>query len=90
VSIRAKRYQRGLPDWAGSPWAELHFSIPQPQYYLYEFESQGTGQSAKAAATAHGDLDGDGKLSTYRLRIAPDADFHARVAPNMERVDPEE
>jgi type IV pilus assembly protein PilA len=90
ASVRGKRYQSALPDWAASPWPELRFSIPQPQYYRYEFESQGTGDSAVAAATAHGDLDGDGKMSTFRLEITADENFQAKVAPVMEKLDPEE
>jgi hypothetical protein len=90
ASVRGKQYQSALPDWAGSPWAELRFSIPQPQCYRYEFESQGTGDSATATATAHGDLDGDGKMSTYRLHIVADENFQAKVGRTMEKVDPEE
>ncbi len=90
ADVRGKRYQSVLADWSASPWNEMHFSIPQPQYYAYSFESEGHGAEAKATATAQGDLDADGILSTYRLRIAPDAELHAQVATTMERENGEE
>lgn len=89
-SVSARRYQSSIADWTASPWRELRFSIPQPQYYVYSFESQGSGASAKAIVTAHGDLDGDGITSTYRLVVAPDATFKAKVSDVMEKLEPEE
>jgi len=89
-NVRAKRYQSSLADWSTSPWFELHFSIPQPQFYAYSFESQGRGAEATATATAHGDLDGNGVTSTYSLTVAPDAELHAKVSPTMERSNAEE
>jgi type II secretory pathway pseudopilin PulG len=89
-SIHGKRYQSTLADWQSSPWRELHFSIPQPQYYAYSFDSTGTGPQATATATARGDLNGDGVLSTYKLTVMPDDKSNAKVSPNLEKVDPEE
>lgn len=90
ASVKARRYQSALPDWSASPWRDLSFSIPQPQYFAYTFESQGSGAKATAAAVAHGDLDGDGVTSTYRLSVAPDPGFVAKVGAVMEKIDPEE
>jgi type II secretory pathway pseudopilin PulG len=88
--VKGKRYQSTLADWSGSPWAELHFSIPQPQYFAYSFESQGSGVQAKAAVIAHGDLDGNGVVSTYKVSLECDpVTFKAKVG-NLEKVDPEE
>ncbi|MEZ4263163.1 MAG: hypothetical protein R3B36_29010 [Polyangiaceae bacterium] len=81
LSVRGRRYQSNPADWAGSPWRELHFSIVQPQYYQYAFEATGTGANAKATAVAHGDLDADGRRSTFSLAIAPDGTLTARVLP---------
>ena len=90
-AIKGKRYQSKLGDWSGSPWAELRFSIPQPQYYAYSFESQGSGAMATASAIAQADLDGNGKYSTYRLNITPDpVTFKAKVSPEIEKTDAEE
>ncbi|MDB4997056.1 MAG: hypothetical protein JWM74_4488 [Myxococcaceae bacterium] len=88
--VRGRRYQSVLADWSSSPWVELRFSIPQPQYYAYSFESSGRGAEARAAAMAKGDLDADGILATYRLTVAPDESLHAKVAAAMERENAEE
>lgn len=88
-SVKARRYQSALPDWQASPWRELHFSMPQPQFYAYSFESQGAGAIAKATIIAHGDLDGDGVTSTYRITIAPDENFKGKVG-EMEKTEAEE
>jgi type II secretory pathway pseudopilin PulG len=87
--IRGKRYQSTRDDWAGSPWRELRFSMAQPQSYAYGFDSQGTGTNAFARVTAMGDLDGDGKTSTFRLLINVDATGDARI-DTIEKIDPEE
>lgn len=88
--VRGKRYESTMADWAGSPWRELRFSIPQPQFYAYGFESEGAGQSAKASATARGDLDGDGEGSLYRLRVEATPSFAAQVGAEIEKVNPHE
>ncbi len=90
ADVRGTRYQSTLADWNPSPWRELHFSIPQPQFYAYSFDSSGSGQQASAAATAHGDLNGDGFTSTYRLRVGVDAKLTAQVSPSLERIRPED
>jgi hypothetical protein len=88
--VKGARYQSTLADWSGSPWAELRFSIPQPQYYSYSFESQGSGVQAKAVVVAHGDLDGNGVVSTFKLTIECDpVTFKAKVAKDL-KIDPEE
>jgi type II secretory pathway pseudopilin PulG len=95
ASVSGTKYQSALADWQGSPWRELRFTITQPQNYAYSFDSQGTGLNAFAVVTARGDLDGDGSeptgaRSTFRLKVSPDATFHAKVAPAMEKIEPEE
>ncbi len=86
---RGKKYASTQADWSGSPWAELHFSIGQPQYYAYSFESQGRGRQAKCTVMAQGDLDADGKLSRFAVTITADDTLHATIAPMVEQ-DPEE
>jgi hypothetical protein len=88
--VRGKCYQSAMADWTPSPWRELHFSIPQPQFYAYSFDSGGNGQQAIAAAVAHGDLDGDGVTSTFRLSVTVDDKLTAQVSPTLERISPEE
>lgn len=90
LSVRGKRYQSNLADWAASPWRELRFSIVQPQCYQYSFEAEGAGAAATATVTAQGDLDGDGLRSTYSLTVAPDSALTAVPARQMVRKDAEE
>jgi type II secretory pathway pseudopilin PulG len=87
--VRGKRYQGSPADWAPSPWHELQFAIPQPQYYAYSYVSEGAGSTAKATAIAKGDLDADGNVATYSVVIAPDPSFHAQIGP-MTKEDPDE
>lgn len=88
--VQGKRYQSTFADWSTSPWIELHFTMTQPQYYAYSFESAGRGREAKATATAHGDLNGDGNLSTFRLTVGVDDNYKAVVSPKMDRENAEE
>ncbi len=83
--VKGKRYQSSRADWSPSPWRELNFSIPQPQYYRYGFESTGTGKTGAASATAEGDLDGSGVVSSYRQRIIVNDNGEAVLAPALER-----
>jgi hypothetical protein len=87
--VRAKKYQSAQADWATSPWHELGFSIPQPQYYLYSYASEGAGLTAKATVTAHGDLDGDRIQSTFSITVAPDTAYRARIG-DMVKEDSDE
>ncbi|MFO0665933.1 MAG: hypothetical protein U0174_18425 [Polyangiaceae bacterium] len=88
--LRGKRYRSSSGDWAKTPWRELNFSMPQPQYYRYDFQSSGVGATGVATVTAAGDLDGDGETSLYSLKVTPDANLDAQVAPNVEIKDGEE
>lgn len=90
LSVRGKRYQSNLADWAVSPWRDLRFSIVQPQCYQYSFDAEGAGASAKATVTAEGDLDGDGIRSLFSLTIAPDSALTAVPAAQMVKKDAEE
>ncbi|MCL2776380.1 MAG: hypothetical protein FWD73_00140 [Polyangiaceae bacterium] len=90
LSVRGKRYQSNMADWAASPWRDLHFSIVQPQCYQYSFDAQGAGASAKATVVAQGDLDGDGVRSMYSLSIEADPSMNAQVSKTIVRQDPEE
>jgi Tfp pilus assembly protein FimT len=87
--VKGKRYQSAAADWAMTPWRELQFSIPQPQYYAYSYASEGAGSTSKATAIARGDLNGDGNPGTYSITIAPDAQFRAQMSPIV-KADPDE
>lgn len=88
--VKGKRYQSAIGDWSVSPWLDMRFTLSTPQYYAYSFESQGSGPSAQATAEAKGDLDGNGKNSTFRVTVTPDSEGNAKVDPNVVPIDPEE
>jgi len=94
VSMRALRglkYQSAAADWAvdraqNAGFACLRFAMSAPQYYQYSYARSGSGQFT---ATAHGDLNGDGKVSTFILRGAVTGGV-LTIAPSLEETDPEE
>ena len=57
--------------------------VPSPQATTF-------GPSALATAEARGDIDGNGKNSTFRVSVSPDTTGTAKVDPNVVKVDPEE
>lgn len=88
--VRGRRFQSGLGDWSTSPWLDMGFKIMTPQYYAYSFESVGSGPSAQATATAHGNLDGNGVQSTFRVTAAPDETLTCKVSKTVQQTDPDE
>lgn len=89
-AIRGMKYQSSADDWtrdqkANAGFACLKFELSQPQYYQYDYRS--TGHTFEAIA--RGDLDGDGKLSLFRMR-GTEAGGKPVLAPSLEQEDPEE
>jgi hypothetical protein len=61
--------QESPPEaWAHPTWQALDFAIYEPHYYSYQFESSGTGSEAIYTAYAFGDIDCDGRYSTFFVR----------------------
>jgi hypothetical protein len=61
---------RCKPDaalWQAAGWRELQFSVDGPFRYTYEYVPDASGQSARVRAT--GDLDCDGELAVYELKL---------------------
>jgi type II secretory pathway pseudopilin PulG len=58
-------------QWSTSPtWNALMFSVEDPHYFRYAYESTGSaapGVGSNFHAQAFGDLNCDGKLSTFEL-----------------------
>ena len=57
--------------WAAEPWAALGFRpAPEgvPHAYAFAVDVTTHGEGGRFVARAHGDLDGDGVLSTFELR----------------------
>jgi hypothetical protein len=53
--------------WDKPTWRELEFSFTEPHCYSFSFESHDAPGKATFHAVAHGDLDGDGVLSTFEI-----------------------
>ena len=64
---RGERVTDPPGTWDHASWRELEFSWTVPHSYSFEFSSQNAPGHATFRARAHGDLDGDGVLSTFEL-----------------------
>lgn len=51
--------------WDLPTWRLLGFSMELPHAYSFRFESENGSAISRFTVTAHGDLDGDGVLSTF-------------------------
>jgi hypothetical protein len=65
---RGVKYQSLPDDWKA--WAPIQFAITEPQSYQYQVVAAKDGKTAEIVA--HGDLDGNGVTSTFRLKIQLD------------------
>ena len=84
--VRGVKYQPASGEWEADAerragFACLGFLMTTPQYFQYSYQATGDG----FVAEAHGDLDGDGELSTYRL-VGKVVDGRLRVAPSIEII----
>jgi hypothetical protein len=71
--------------WDHLTWRSLDFGFTAPHCFAFQFESALDPQSGvmRFVATAHGDLDGDGVLSTFEVRGERRPGEDARVLPGM-------
>ena len=98
ASIRGVKYASAPADWEvdkddveDKGFYCLRFSLDAPQYYQYAYTSSGgSSPGGSFTASAHGDLNGDGVLSTFSLTGQVGADDELAVAPNLVEVNPEE
>jgi hypothetical protein len=73
VSLTPEHVARGIPmldppgTWEGATWRKLDFSFGVPHSYSFSFDSMNSPGRATFRAVAHGDLDGDGLLSTFEV-----------------------
>ncbi|HYQ14260.1 MAG TPA: hypothetical protein VEQ58_00825 [Polyangiaceae bacterium] len=75
------KYQSSAADW--KPWASIHFAITEPQYFQYEVVAAKDGKSADLIA--RGDIDGDGELSEFRLKLVVEKDGRLMAKPLEEK-----
>jgi hypothetical protein len=71
--------------WEHLTWKCLSFKFEEPHAFSFKFDSEldPATQVMRFTATAHGDLDGDGTLSTFEVRGERQPGQPARVLPGM-------
>ncbi|MCC6523939.1 MAG: hypothetical protein IT373_14870 [Polyangiaceae bacterium] len=71
--------------WEHKTWQALKFRFDAPHYFAFRWDSAFDPQtgSMRFVATAHGDLDGDGVLSTFEVRGERLPGQPPRVVPGM-------
>lgn len=84
--VSGKKYKSTALQWQADPgWSCLHFALSSPQYYQYSY----TSTPVSFAAMARGDLDGDGRPSTFELDGRLENGL-LHVAPAIKEIDPDE
>lgn len=68
--------------WDQPTWRALGFGFDHAHAFSFSFESTRASSLAHFRATAHGDLDGDGVVSTFEIEGEADA-TGARILPGM-------
>jgi len=71
--------------WEHLTWKSLGFRFDRPHSFSFKFDSALDPQTGvmRFVATSHGDLDGDGVLSTFEVRGQRVPGKHATVIPGM-------
>jgi hypothetical protein len=71
--------------WQHLTWLSLHFGFVEPHAFSFKFDSEldPVTQVMRFTATAHGDLDGDGMVSTFEVRGERAPGQPPRVLPGM-------
>jgi type II secretory pathway pseudopilin PulG len=86
----AAKYQSSPSEWeadklSNAGFSCLKFSMDYPQYYQYDYKSTPTGFTV----TAHGDLNGDGVISTFEIEGQVIGGV-VSIAPTIKETSPEE
>jgi type IV pilus assembly protein PilA len=71
--------------WSHATWKAIKFSMEMPTRYSYEIITSGDGKTATVRAT--GDLDGDGKFSTFERKVTVGKDGSATMSPQVDVKD---
>ncbi len=71
--------------WEHLTWRSLDFGFDRPHAFAFQFDSayDPATRMMRFVATAHGDLDGDGVLSTFEVQGVHLPGQPARVLPGM-------
>jgi type IV pilus assembly protein PilA len=103
TSIQGTKYQSNqapAKDWSfdaggNKGFSCLKFSMSAPQYYMYNYVSDGNPNATppvmgtQFVGTANGDLNGDGRLSTFTM-VGAVATGNLYLAPSIAESSPEE
>jgi len=65
--------------WDNPTWRLLDFRFVTPHAFAFSFDSQCANEQSSFIATAHGDLDGDGLLSTFEIRGSVKSDAEPSI-----------
>jgi hypothetical protein len=79
---RGVRADDPVGAWDHPTWRALGFSFDYAHAFSFQFDSSSTPGEAHFRATAHGDLDGDGVVSTFEVEGKSD-ESGAEVLPGM-------
>ncbi len=71
--------------WEHLTWRALDFRFKEAHAFSFRFDSERDPVTGliRFTATAHGDLDGDGALSTFEVRGERALGAEARISPGM-------
>ena len=94
ATVSGHKYQSAKTDWTSGDgntgWSCLAFSMTEPQYYAYSYLATSTnGYSGGFTAFAYGDLNGDGRFSTFSVTGTAYSGSIA-ISPNIQETNPEE
>jgi hypothetical protein len=67
--------------WDHPTWRSLDFAWTVPHAFSFSFDSQNTSDRSSFTTIAHGDLDGDGSLSTFQISGAVAAAGEPQIGP---------
>ncbi len=85
VVPRGEKYMSNPAEWAA--WNSINFSMSTPQRYQYEVRAAADGQSAEVIA--RGDLNGDGVLAIFSLKVKVSSGV-VNVASAIDETNPQE
>jgi len=84
---RGEKYMSAPADWKA--WTSVRFSLDHPQYFQYQVVAAKDGNHADVIG--QGDLNGDGKSSSFKLTLTVDPeDGILKLSPQIEEKDPQE
>jgi type IV pilus assembly protein PilA len=75
------KFATDASTWSHPTWKALRFEMDMPVYYSYEIVTSKDGRTA--TVRAHGDLDGDGKLSTIERTLTLGKDGTVVMDPKL-------